>query len=79
MKFILGGETGWGWLERASYKGAIGLFYDDTLSGVLAYLIFAIICVLAIIGLISVVKRIFVGKRPKETPGEKWLRTGKYK
>lgn len=79
MKFILGGEGSWEWLERIAYRGAIGIFYDDTLSGVLAFLIFAIVCILAVIGLITVLKRIFFGKRPKETPGERWMRTGRTK
>lgn len=78
MKFIIGGEGGWGWLERATYRGAIGIFYDDTLNGLLAYLIFGIICLLAVIGLLTVLKWLFFGRRKKEDPGKKWLRTGKF-
>lgn len=77
MKFIIG-EGGWSWLERATYRGAIGLFYDDTFSGLLAYLIFGIICLLAVIGLLTVLKWIFFGRSKKEDPGKKWLRTGKF-
>lgn len=78
MKFIIGGEGGWGWLERATYRGAIGIFYDDTLNGLLAYLIFGIICLLAVIGLLTILKWLFFGRRKKEDPGKKWLRTGKF-
>lgn len=79
MKLIIGAETGWGWLERASYRGAIGLFYDDTWSGVLAYIIFGLLCLLAIIGLITVISLIFRPRKPKMSSSEKWLKTGKWK
>jgi len=79
MKFIIGGESGLDWLERAAYRGAIGLFYDTTLTGLLAYLIFGIICILAVIGLITVLKWIFFGRSKKlKDPGKEWLRTGKF-
>ena len=39
MKFVIGAEDIYGWLDRASYKGAIGVFYNDTWSGVLAYMV----------------------------------------
>ncbi len=60
MKFIIG-ENGWSWLERASYRGAIGLFYDSTLGGMLAYIIFGLICILSLIGLWVVIKTILFG------------------
>lgn len=78
MKFIVGGEGGMAWLERATYRGAIGIFYDDTLHGMLAYLIFGVICILTVIGLFTVLKWIFFGRKKKEDPGKKWLRTGKF-
>lgn len=77
MKFIIG-EGGWNWLERATYRGAIGIFFSNTWSGILAYLIFGLICILAVIGFFTVIKWLFTGKKKKETAGEKWLRTGKY-
>lgn len=77
MKFLIG-EGGWSWLERAAYRGAIGLFYDNTLSGILAYLIFALVCVLTVIGLFTVLKWMFTRKKKKKDPGEEWLKTGKY-
>lgn len=58
MEFIIG-ENGWSWLERAAHRGAIGLFYDNTFYGILAYLIFALICFFAIIGVFTTLKRIF--------------------
>lgn len=78
MKLIIGGEGGMAWLERATYRGAIGIFYNDTLHGILTYLIFGIICLLAIIGLFTVLKWIFFGRKKKEDQGKKWLRTGKF-
>jgi uncharacterized membrane protein len=76
MKFIMG-EDWLTWLSRATYRGTIGLFYETTWGGILAYSIFAIVCVLAIIGLFTIIKALFHRKK-KEDPGEKWLRTGKF-
>lgn len=76
MKFIIG-EGGWSWLERASYRGAIGLFYNSTWEGVLTYLIFGIICILAVIGFITVLKLLFFRSK-KTSPEEKWLKSGKF-
>ena len=55
MKFIIGEdwETLW---ERFEYRGCIGLFYNNTWEGVLAYIVVGLICLLAIIGIITVVK-----------------------
>lgn len=78
MRFFIGGEDGWSWLERMTYDGAIGIFYKDTIGGILAFLIFAALCIFAIIGIISVFKWIFFGRKPKEDPGKRWLRTGKF-
>ena len=79
MKFMIGAENFQGWLDRASYKGAIGIFYDSTWSGVLAYILFALLSILAIIGLITVVKFLFFRpKKPKMSPSEKWMKTGKW-
>ena len=78
MKFLMG-ENGWSWLERATYRGAIGLFYDTTWGGLLAYTIFAVICILAAIGLITVLKLLFSRKRKKKmSASEKWMKTGKF-
>lgn len=77
MKFLIG-EGGWNWLERASYRGGIGLYYDTTLGGVLTYLIFGLICLFTFIGIVTVLKFILFGKKTKEDPGKKWLRTGKF-
>ena len=78
MKFLIG-EGGWSWLERATYRGAIGLFYDSTWGGVLAYVIFGLVCVLAVIGLIAVISFIFNRKGKKMSASEKWMKTGKWK
>lgn len=77
MKFIIG-ESGWSWLERATYRGAIGLFYDNTLGGILAYLIFGIVAILAIIGFFTVLKWLFFRRKRKESAEAKWLKTGKF-
>lgn len=63
MKFIFGGEDWIGYLERLTYDGAIGIFYKDTFSGLLAYLIVIAIAILAIIGLFTVLKWLLVGKK----------------
>lgn len=81
MKFIIGGEDWWGWLERASYRGAIGIFYESTWSGVLAYALLAIVAILAVIGLLTVISWIITipkRKKDKMSPSEKWLKTGKW-
>lgn len=65
MKFFIG-EGSWSWLEWAQYRGAIGLFYQDTLGGLLAYLIFSLICVLSLIGLWTVIKGIIFGFSSKK-------------
>lgn len=78
MKFLMG-EDSWSRLERALYRGGIGLFYDSTWGGVLTYIVFGIICILAIIGLITVLNFFFGRKtKRKSSPGEKWLKTGKF-
>lgn len=78
MKFLIG-EGGWSRLERALYRGGIGLFYDSTWSGVLAYIIFAIVCILAVIGLITVIGFLFGGRgKKKMSSHEKWIKTGKF-
>ncbi len=65
MNFFIG-EGDWSWLEWARYRGAIGLFYEDTLGGLLAYLIFGLVCVLSAIGLWVVVKTIVFGLPTKK-------------
>lgn len=54
MKFIIS-ETGWDYLERLMYRGCIGLFYETTLEGMLAYLIFGLFVLFAVIGVIATV------------------------
>lgn len=77
MKFLIG-EGGWSYLERLSYRGMIGLFYESTWDGVLAYIIFGLFCIFAVVGLVTILKTIFFGRPKKEDPGKKWLRTGKF-
>lgn len=78
MKLIIGGEGGLGWLERMTYRGAIGIFYTSTWEGVLTYLIVGLVAILAVIGLITVVKSLFAHKEKKD-PYDNWIKTGKYK
>lgn len=79
MRFIIGGEGAFGWVERMTYRGAIGIFYTTTWEGVLTYIIAAVIVLLAIIGLFTVLKYLFSRKKSKESAHDRWLRTGKYK
>ncbi len=78
MKFIIGGEDWMSYFERMAYDGAIGIFYKDTLSGVLAYLIVGLLCLFAIIGFITVLRLIFRPRKKKMSAEEKWMKTGKY-
>lgn len=80
MKFIIGGEDWLSFFQRMTYDGAIGIFYNGTWNGVLAYIIIGLICILAVIGLISIIAFLF--SRPKKSKmgaGEKWIKTGKWK
>ena len=77
MKFIIG-EDWVSLLDRLSYRGIIGLAYESTLQGMLAYALFGLFFILDIIGLIIVLKIIFFGRKKKQDPGKKWLRTGKF-
>lgn len=69
MEFIIG-ESGWSWLQRAVYRGTIGIFYENTLWGILAYIIFGLLCIFAVIGIFTtlkwVFKRLFRKKEKKE-------------
>lgn len=60
MTFIFS-ETGLSYIERLMYKGAIGIFYSDTLSGILAYILFAFFTLMAIIGTFCTLKAIITG------------------
>ena len=59
MKFIFS-ESGWSYLERLTYRGVIGLFYDSTLTGLASYLVFALFSVLALIGAFTVLKWVWL-------------------
>ena len=65
MRFIWGGEDWVGYLERMTYRGAIGVFYKDTLGGIVAYALAAVIAFLALIGLFTVIKWLFTRKKKK--------------
>ena len=70
MRFIIS-ETAWQYIERLRYRGAIGLFYETTFQGLFAYIIALIFAVLALIGLVTVIKKLF-GRKKKESGYEKW-------
>ena len=77
MKFIIGEGLG-SLIERLSYHGVIGIFYKDTLWGVLAYITFALICFFAVIGICATLKWLFFrGNKKKMTSEEKWIKTGR--
>ena len=78
MKFFIGGEDWYSFFERMTYDGGIGIFYKDTWSGILAYLIVGLICLFALIGLFVVLKALFFHPRKfKTSPTDKWMKTGK--
>ena len=63
MKFIWGGENWANYIERLTYDGAIGIFYKNTFTGLLAHAIAGIIILLATIGLFTVLKWLFKRKK----------------
>lgn len=65
MTFIIG-EGLHDWIKWASYRGAIGLFFDTTAGGVLAYCIFGAVCFFAVIGFFTVLKWILFGSGKKK-------------
>lgn len=79
MKFMFGGEDLASYFERMTYDGAIGIFFNGTWNGVLAYIIIGLICLLAVVGLISIIRLIFRPKKRKSkmSDTEKWMKTGK--
>ncbi len=70
MKFLIG-EGGESYLERLTYRGIIGLLYETTWQAILAYIIFGLFCILAAIGLGTVLKWIFSGLT-KKSRSKKW-------
>ena len=65
MQFIMG-EDWTTLLQRMSYRGVIGFFYDSTWGGVLTYLICGLIAIFAVIGVIAVIKWLFFGRKKKD-------------
>ena len=69
MRFIIG-EDIWSRFARYAYRGVIGIFYESTLGGVLAYLFLAIVTVMTIVGIITTVR--WLMKRAKQKERKKW-------
>ena len=67
----------WGMNVLGINAGIIGIAYENTFGCILAWITTIIIGILAIIGLLAVIGFIRKSRKPKETPGQKWLRTGK--
>lgn len=57
--------------------GIIGIVYEGFANYIISHIIFFVLAALCLVGLVSTIKWIFTRKRKKETPGEKWMRTGK--
>lgn len=59
--------------------GIIGIGYDTHIGFIGAHILVALIMVLAVIGLIATISFIIkaIKNHKKETPGEKWMRTGR--
>lgn len=68
MEFVMGDILGF---------GMIGWVYYNTTGYIFTRIISFSTTILATIGLITIIKWLFTRKRTKETPGQKWLRTGK--
>lgn len=75
MKLIIG-ENALEWLERLTYRGGIGIYYESTLGGVATYIIAALLCIFTIIGIIATIKWLFKSKKKKD-PYKEWMKTGK--
>lgn len=77
MRFMFG-EGGWSYLERLTYRGFIGFFYENTLMGILTYCIIGLILIFAVIGFLAVMRFLFRGKKKgKKDPYKEWIKTGK--
>ena len=77
MKFFIGGSP---FFEMVfGYRGGIGLVYETPLAGFFAYLLFALFCILAIIGLVTVILLFRSRKKKEKDPYREWVRKGKYK
>lgn len=70
------GEDWATYFERLAYRGFIGFLYETTLEGVITWIICGVILIFAIIGIVSVFKRLFTGGR-KPTSYERWERERK--
>lgn len=57
--------------------GVVGWAYYNMTGYLLARILFFGMVLLSVIGLVTVVKFLFGGRKKKETPGEKWMRTGR--
>lgn len=70
MEFIMGDVFG---------VGMVGWMYYDMTGYLIARLLFGGMAILSIVGLVTIVGFIIraIKGRKKETPGEKWLRTGR--
>lgn len=68
MDFVMGDILGF---------GMVGWVYYTTTGYILSRVIFFGIILFAIIGFFTVIKWVFRRKKPKETAGQKWMRTGR--
>lgn len=66
MRLVFGGESIGGWFDRFVARGMFGIAYDGTLTGILAFLIFIGVIILAGIGLVQVIKWIIWGLPDKK-------------
>lgn len=66
MRLMFGGESIGGYIDRFVARGMYGIAYDNTFSGVLAFLIFIAVIILAGIGLVQVIKWIIWGLPTKK-------------
>ena len=69
MQFIMGDFLG---------IGIIGLGYSGMGGYLLSHFVFFAVIIFAVIGLFSTIKWLFGRRKPKESAGDKWLRTGKF-
>ena len=58
-------------LNKLDYKGVIGIWYKNDFMMVLIYLLLLVIAILALVGLFTLLKALFRGKKKRKTTTSK--------
>ena len=74
MGFIIGEDLN-ALLQRITYRGCIGIFYNSTIGGILAYILFGLFSLLAVIGLLTAL-HFLIARKPKAHTSDTSNRAG---